>query len=76
VLWDGIRIAAIGVAAGAVAGYAVARVAGGFFEGVQMPGALPLIAAGALLIGAVIVASLMPAARASRVDVLSAVRSE
>ena len=46
------------------------QVAGGFIEGVQMPGALPLIAAAALLIGAVIVASLMPAARASRVDVL------
>jgi len=76
VLWDGVRIAAVGVSAGAVAGYALTRVAGGFFEGVQLPGALPLVAAGALLIGAVIVASLMPAARASRVDVLSAVRSE
>jgi putative ABC transport system permease protein len=76
VLWDGVRIAAVGVAAGAVAGYALARVAGSMFEGVQVPGALPLMAAAALLIGAVIVASLMPAARASRVDVLSAVRSE
>ena len=76
VLWDGVRIAAIGVAAGAVGGFALARVAGGFFSNVQLPGALPLVAAGALLIGAVIVASLMPAARASRVDVLSAVRSE
>ena len=76
VLWDGVRIAAIGVAAGAVGGFALARVAGGLFSNVQLPGALPLVAAGALLIGAVIVASLMPAARASRVDVLSAVRSE
>ena len=53
VLWDGVRTASIGVAAGAAGGFALARVAGGFFANVQMPGALPLVAAGALLIGAV-----------------------
>ena len=66
VLRDGARIAAIGIAAGAA----------GFFENVQLPGALPVIGAAAVLIGAAIVASLMPAARASRVDVLQALRSE
>jgi ABC-type lipoprotein release transport system permease subunit len=43
---------------------------------VELPGALPVIGAAAVLIGAAIVASLMPAARASRVDVLRALRSE
>jgi predicted permease len=76
VLRDGVRIATIGIAAGAAGGYALARVAEGFFENVQLPGALPVIGAAALLIGAAIVASLMPAARASRVDVLQALRSE
>jgi putative ABC transport system permease protein len=76
VLWDGARTAAIGVALGAAGGYALARVAAGFFGNLQLPGALPVVGAAAVLIGAVIVASLMPAARASRVDVLSAVRSE
>ncbi len=76
VLRDGGRIAAIGIAAGATGGYALARVAEGFFENVQLPGALPVIGAAALLMGAAIVASLMPAARASRVDVLQALRSE
>jgi predicted permease len=76
VLGDGARIAAIGIAAGAAGGYALARVAGAFFENVQLPGALPMIGAAAVLIGAAIVASLMPAARASRVDVLQALRSE
>ena len=37
---------------------------------------LPLVGAGVLLIAAAIVASLMPAARASRVDVIQALRSE
>jgi putative ABC transport system permease protein len=76
VLWDGARIAAIGVAAGAVCGYALARVAEGFFENVRLPGAVPVIGAAVLLIGAAIAASLMPATRASRVDVLQAVRSD
>ncbi len=76
VLWDGVRTAAIGIAAGAAGGYALARVAGGFFENVQLPGALPVIGAAVVLIGAAIGASLMPAARASRVDVLQALRSE
>jgi predicted permease len=76
VLWDGVRIAAIGTAIGAAGGYALARLAAGLFESVQLPGALPLIAAAAVLIGAAIVASLAPAARASNVDVLEALRSE
>jgi len=71
-----LAIAAIGVAAGAAGGYALARVATRFFATVQLPGALPVIGATAVLIGAAVIASLMPAARASRVDVLQALRSE
>jgi ABC-type lipoprotein release transport system permease subunit len=51
-------------------------VASAFFENVELPGALPVAAAAIVLIGAAIAASLMPAARASRVDVLQALRSE
>jgi predicted permease len=76
VLWDGVRTAAIGIAAGAAGGYALARLAGGYFENVQVPGVLPVIGAAIVLIGAAIGASLMPAARASRVDELQALRSE
>jgi predicted permease len=76
VLWDGVRIAALGIAAGAAGGYALARVAERLFGNVQLPGAVPVIGAAAVLFGAAIVASLMAAARASRVDVLQALRSE
>jgi len=76
VLSEGVLIAAIGIAAGAVGGYALAPVAARFFGTVQLPGALPVIGAAAVLIGAAVVASLMPAARASRVDVVQALRSE
>ena len=53
-----------------------AIVAARFFEDVELPGAVPVIAATAVLIGAAILASLMPAARASRIDVIQALRSE
>jgi putative ABC transport system permease protein len=76
VLSEGVRIAAIGIAVGAGGGYVLARGAARFFTTVQLPGAMPIIGATAVLIGAAIVASLMPAARASRVDVLQALRSE
>jgi ABC-type antimicrobial peptide transport system permease subunit len=76
VLSEGAAIVAIGIVAGVAGGYAIAGVAGSYFENVQMPGALPLVAAAAVLVGAAIAASLMPAARASRVDVLQALRSE
>jgi putative ABC transport system permease protein len=76
VLRDGVRIAAIGITAGAAGGYALGRVAEAFFGKVQLPGTLPAIGAAAVLIGAAILATLLPAARASRVDVVQALRSE
>jgi predicted permease len=76
VLAEGVLIAAIGVAAGAVGGYALAEVATTFVPDIQLPGALPVAVAAAVLVSAAILASLMPAARAARVDVLQALRSE
>ena len=75
-LWDGVRVAAFGIAAGAAGGYVLVRVAEAVFGTVQRPGALSVISAAIVLIGAAAVASLMPAMRASRVDVLLALRSE
>jgi len=76
VLWDGVRIAAFGIAAGVAGGYAVVRIAAGVWGTVQLPGALSLIGAALVLIGAAAVASIMPAMRASRIDVLQAFRSD
>jgi ABC-type lipoprotein release transport system permease subunit len=47
-----------------------------FVDNVQLPGILPVMGAAVVLICAAVVASLTPAARASRVDVLQALRSE
>ncbi|HJZ71212.1 MAG TPA: ADOP family duplicated permease [Vicinamibacterales bacterium] len=76
VLSEGVVIAAIGIAAGAAGGYVLAAMAAKFVTAVPLPGALPVAGSAAVLVAAAIVASLMPAARAARVDVLQALRSE
>jgi hypothetical protein len=76
VLSEGAVIVGIGIVAGVAAGYAFAGVAASYFDHMQLPGALPILGAAAVLGSTAILASLMPAARASRVDVLRALRSE
>jgi putative ABC transport system permease protein len=76
VLSEGVVIIAIGIVAGVVGGYAFAGVAATYLEDMQMPGVLPILGAAAVLGAAALIASLMPAARASRVDALQALRSE
>jgi putative ABC transport system permease protein len=69
-------IACAGIAAGIVGGIALARIVGVFLQDVSLPGVLPLLGAATVLVAAAILASLMPAARAARVDVMQALRSE
>jgi putative ABC transport system permease protein len=76
VLGEGAVIAGAGVAVGAAGGVALARVVGGYVQEIRMPGAVPVIGAAAVLIAAAILASLTPAARASRVDVIRALQAE
>jgi len=76
VLLEGGLIVVVGITTGAAGIYGFARVARVFVENVQVPGTLPIVGAAAVLICAGILASLMPAARASHVDVIQALRSE
>jgi len=76
VLGEGATIAGAGIAAGVIGGYMLARIVGGFVTGVRLPGAVPIVAAASLLAAAGILASLLPAARASRVDVIQALRAD
>jgi predicted permease len=76
ILGEGAVIACAGIAAGVVGGLALARIVGVFLQEVSLPGVPPLLIAAAILVAAAILASLMPAARASRVDVMQALRSE
>jgi predicted permease len=76
VLAEGAIIAVIGVVAGAVGGFALARVAAAFIENTQIPDVIPVAAAAVLLLAAAVAASLLPAARAARVDVMDALRAD
>ncbi|HQZ37528.1 MAG TPA: ADOP family duplicated permease [Vicinamibacterales bacterium] len=76
VLREGTVIAAAGIASGVVGGLVLTRVAGGFLPDLRVPGAAAVIGAATVLVSAAIVASLVPAARASKVDVMRALRDE
>jgi ABC-type antimicrobial peptide transport system permease subunit len=76
VLSEGTAIAVFGIVVGAIGGFVLQRVAQAYVENMQMPGTLPVVGAAVVLIGAAVVASLTPAARAARVDVVQALRSE
>jgi predicted permease len=76
VLTQGGVIAAAGIVAGAAAGYALARLAGSYLDTIRIPGPLVIIGSAAVLLCAALTASVLPALRAARVDVLQALRSE
>jgi len=76
VIAEGAVMATAGVVAGAAGGYALARLAGSYVEGVQLPSALPVIVSAIVLLAAAVIASAVPAARAARVDVMQALRSD
>jgi ABC-type antimicrobial peptide transport system permease subunit len=76
VIAEGAVIAVAGVAAGAACGSALAQAAGSYFPDMRMPGAATVAGSAVVLLAAAVVASLLPAARAARVDVMQALRSE
>src|SRR5277367_3655195 len=76
VIAQGFAMAAVGIVAGAIFGYALARLANSYVAGMRMPGLVPVAASAAVLLAAAVVASVLPAARAARIDVMDALRSE
>jgi predicted permease len=76
VIVQGAVMAAAGVVAGAVCGYALARLASSYVVDMRMPSVLPVLGSAVVLLAAAVVASVLPAARAARVDVMEALRSE
>jgi putative ABC transport system permease protein len=76
VLREGAAIAVSGIMAGALGGLLLTSLVDHYVTPIDIPGALTITAAATLLITAAILASLMPAARAARVDVMQALRSD
>jgi predicted permease len=76
VLSEGVAMTGLGIVAGAVFGFLLAQVAEKFSPDAGMPGALPVTGSAIALLVAAMVAAALPAARAARVDVIQALRSE
>lgn len=76
VLRQGAAIAVLGIVVGVLGGLLLVQVVGGFVEEVTVPGIVPIVGAALLLSAAAVLASVIPAARAARVDVMEALRSE
>jgi putative ABC transport system permease protein len=76
VIAQGATMAAVGIIVGAVFGYGLARIASSYVADLRMPSVLPVVASAFVLLSAAVVASVLPAARAARIDVQQALRSE
>jgi predicted permease len=76
VLRQGAVIAFVGIVTGAAGGFVLARLAGNYFQVVRMPDILPVAGSILVLLAAALVASVTPALRAARVDVVQVLRSE
>ncbi len=76
ILKEGAVIGVSGIVAGTIGGVALAKIVSSFITAIEMPGAVPIAGAAAVLVASAVLASLMPAARASRVDVISALRAD
>jgi ABC-type antimicrobial peptide transport system permease subunit len=76
VLGEGAVIAVSGIVAGILGGLLLTRLVNSYITEVSIPATVTIVGAALVLITAAIVASLMPAARASRVDVMQALRAD
>jgi predicted permease len=76
VLKSGASMAIAGIAAGIGGGYVVARILVRYVDQMQMPGGIAVIGAATVLLIAAVAASLVPAARAARTNVMAALRAE
>ncbi len=76
VMREGGAMAIGGLAVGFACGFGLAQLAGTFLGDLKMPGVLPVAGSALVLLLAAVIASVIPAARAARVDVIQALRTE
>ena len=76
VITEGAAMALAGLALGFAGGFGLERLAGSLLAGMKTPGVLPVIGAALVLLLSAVTASVIPAARAARIDVIQALRTE
>ena len=76
VITEGAGMAVGGLVVGFACGFGLAQLAGSYFGDLKTPGFLPVASSAFVLLLAAVIASVVPAARAARVDVMQALRTE
>jgi putative ABC transport system permease protein len=76
VITEGVAMAIGGLAVGLACGFGLAQLAGSFLADLKTPGVLPVARSAVVLLLAAVTASVIPAARAARIDVIQALRTE
>ncbi len=76
VLVEGVVMAGIGVGVGLAIGFALSRAIARYVTEIHQPGALAFVVSAVAILGAAVIASAVPAARAARVNAVEALRSE
>lgn len=76
VIVEGAAMAVGGLALGLACGYWLIQLVGTFVGGLKTPGVFPIAGSALVLLAAAVIASAIPAARAARVDVMQALRTE
>ncbi len=76
VVAEGAAMALGGLAVGLACGLGLAQLAGAFLADLKTPGVLPVAGSALVLLLAAVTASVIPAARAARIDVIQALRME
>jgi putative ABC transport system permease protein len=76
VITEGAAMAIAGLVLGLVCGLGLSQLAGSFLADLKTPGAITIISSATILLLAAVIASVLPAARAARIDVIQALRTE
>ena len=76
VVWQGMRVALVGVAIGMAAAFGLTRLIAGFLFGVRSWDPAAFLFAPIILVGVALLAVWLPATRASKVDPMQALRTE
>ena len=76
VVGQGLRLALVGIAVGILGAFALSRILARFLYGVDASDPLTYVTVAGLLLAVALVASYIPAHRATRIDPMSALRAE
>ena len=76
VVIEGAGMAVAGLVLGLICGFGLSQLAGSLLADLKTPGVLPVASSAVILILSAVIASVVPAARAARIDVIQALRTE